>query len=82
MKFQISYKKNFPIDPNKFAFNLVQGKQKNGSPTFSAQMAKEYFKETYRDEDRKYSFSALPKMPCPQLPSSSFFTALSYKGKN
>ena len=60
------------MDPNKFAFNLFQGKQKNGTPTFSAETAKEYFEKTYRDKDRKYSFSALPEMSCPQLPSSFY----------
>ena len=72
MKSRISYEKSFRIDPNKFAFNLFQGKQKNGTPTFSAETAKEYFEKTYRDEDRKYSFSALPEMSRPQLPSSFF----------
>jgi len=81
MKSRMSCEKKFRTDPNKFASNLFQGKQKNGTPTFSAETAKEYFEKTYRDEDRNYSFSALPEMSRPQLPTSFFHCAVLQRQK-
>ena len=72
MKSRMTAEKQFRKDPNKFASNLFNKEQNSCSPTFSSDTAQQYFEETYRDDNRNYTYSPLLEMERPNLPSSFF----------
>ena len=63
--------KQFKKNPHGFASRLFKD-SKSASPTFSQDVAKEYFSKTYRDEGRGDHFEPLPEMRRPNLPESLF----------
>jgi hypothetical protein len=66
--------KRFKKNPPKFAKTMFAGKTSNQQPLFSAEAAKEYFANLYRDTDRKYSYSPLSTSTRPPLPAIPFIT--------
>ena len=64
--------KSFRSDPHKFASNLFKNQQTNDAPTFSAEEAEAYFKQTYRDNNRDHVYTPLTQFECPELPSHLF----------
>ena len=63
IKAEISFRSN----PYKFAAKLFDNSQFSGKPTFSADEAQQYFKKTYRDEDRDYVYCPSPGLQRPDI---------------
>ena len=64
--------KDFRADPHKFAAKLFNVAQQNGKPTFSAETAQQYFEKTYRDEKRDHTYTPLPDLERPPIPTQVF----------
>ena len=62
----------FKKDPNGYAQKLFQKTAKSQSPTFSAEIAEDYFKRTYQDTDRSHRYFPLPEMERPNMPDHIF----------
>ena len=73
-KAKISAEKSFKEDPNKFAKKIFAQKKPQGVPQFSADDAYTYFEKNYHDAQRNCTYSALPQMVRPEIPSHFFST--------
>ena len=60
--------RRFKENPMKFGKELFQ-KRNSGEPTFTSQIALDYFAKLYRDEQRDFSFTPLPEMVRPSPPT-------------
>ena len=56
-KAKIATEKAFRKNPHVFASKLFDTHQKSSKPAFSAETAQNFFEQTYRDEDREYTYS-------------------------
>ena len=64
----------FRHNPNKFANNLFNHNKQAGIPDFTADVAHTYFQKVYSDEQRSHTYTQLPEIPRPELPSKVFNT--------
>jgi len=71
-KEQLREEKSFRSDPHKFASKLFSKNQKSGTPTFAAEEAYDYFKQTYRDTNREHIYVPPPGLIRPELPAQLF----------
>jgi Reverse transcriptase (RNA-dependent DNA polymerase). len=67
-------RKRFLSDPHKYAKNLLAPPNK-GKPSFSKDLADEYFRVTYADKDRSYHYVPPPNLPRPAQPLNPFDTS-------
>ena len=68
----------FKRDPHQFANHLFSPPQL-GKPTFTKEVADEFYTNTYRDTDRSFRYSppdGFPRPPPPAVPSSASFATL------
>jgi hypothetical protein len=63
---------DFKKDPFKHTKNLFNPPSATGNPSFSKQVAEDYFIPLYRDECRDYLYQHLPEMKRPTLPQNPF----------
>ena len=59
----------FRQNPNKLANNLFNHNKQAGIPDFTADVAYTYFQKVYSDEQCSYTYTQLPEIPRPELPS-------------
>ena len=71
-KARIAAENTFRKNPHNFASKLFDKVQKSDKPAFSAEIAQNYFEQTYRDENREHTYSPLPDFQRPDLPSYLF----------
>ncbi len=65
----------FLQDPNKYAMDLF-APLSSGGPTFTKEVADDFFPKTYIDSDRSYQYEPFPGLPRPNAPKVKFDTAL------
>ena len=61
-------------NPNQFENTLFNHNKQAGIPDFTADVAHTYFQKVYSDEQRSYTYTQLPDIPRPELPSKVFHT--------
>ena len=69
---QVRMEKQFRHNPCKFADALLSDSQRSLDPTFTKEVAEEYFMKTYKDNDRAHEYTPLPEMVRPTPPKLPF----------
>ena len=61
-------------NPNTLANNMFNHIKQAGTPDFTADIAHTYFQNVCLDEQHSYTYTQLPEVPRPELPSKVFNT--------